>query len=239
MELSDRFKVPKQGDQSPLEYLLRRGLEQPSARPEFYRRLLVEMVHVITLDPNFSNGITTVRRGEKLNLYTFSNGSIPVFTSIERIYDRGIVKQKVNHIQIRGEQLFKSELGLSFSLNPYSDIGKDFSKEEVVKILDGSLVAQLEAELGGDSSVLVQISRPSKVPFELVNEISRVCHKMPNVKYVHIGWWFDPLSNVEPRYIIAVDTTFGFDSIKHEIQFACIQVLGKASSFSLVEIKEM
>lgn len=239
MELSDRFKVPQNSDQSPLEFLLRRGLEQPSARPEFYRRLLQEYLHVITLDPNFSNGITTVRRGEKLNLYAFANGSIPVFTSVERIYDRGIVKQKVNHIQLKGEQLFKSELGLSFSLNPYSEIGKDFSKEEVVKILDGSLVAQLETELGGDSSVLIQISRPSKVPFELVNEISRVCHKMPNVKMVHIGWWFDPLSNIDPHYVIAVDTTFGFDSIKHEVQFACIQVLGKASLFSLLELREM
>jgi len=239
MEVSNRFRVPAVGDQSPLEYLLRRGLELPSARPEFYRRLLQESVHVITLDPNFSNGLTTIRRGEKLNLFAFSNGTIPIFTSIERIYDRGIVKQKVNHILIKGDQLFRSELGLSFTINPYSEIGKEISKEEVVKILDGSLVAQLEAELGSDKSILIRISNPKEMPFELVNEISRICHKMPNVKAVHLGWWEDPLSNVPPHFIIAVDTTFGFDSIKHEIQFACIQVFGKASLFSLVEIKEM
>ncbi|MEN9347144.1 MAG: hypothetical protein RLZZ77_655 [Bacteroidota bacterium] len=239
MEISDRFKVPRQGDQSPLEYLLRRGLEQPSVRPEFYRRFLQETVHVITLDPNFSNGLTTIRRGEKLNLFAFSNGMIPVFTSIERIYDRGIVKQKVNHIQLRGDQLLKSELGLSFSVNPYSEIGKEISKEEVVRILDGSLVAQLEADLGPDKSVLIKLSKPSQVPFELVSELSRVCHKMPNVKCVHLGWWEDPLSGVEPHYIVAVDTTFGFESIKHEVQFACLQVLGRASAFDLRELREL
>jgi hypothetical protein len=103
-----------------LEDALLRAAAEPSARPEFYRRLLDSNLTVLG---NF---------GENMSIETVSNeqGNFhPIFTNPERMKEFSAVE--LPNFAISGRTLFEATRGAQFVINPGSGMGKTLSAEEI------------------------------------------------------------------------------------------------------------
>lgn len=121
------------------ETLMEKAASEPAYRPEFYNRILQENLMVIPMNMGPRSGERVLEAGESVSIYAFPNGSIPVFTSTERIYDKDIVTEQVQFLQMTGEGLFNLAKGATFILNPYSDFGKELLPDEIERILNGTI----------------------------------------------------------------------------------------------------
>ena len=115
-----------------------------SARKDFYQKLLWNDLFVLSGDQ--SNPLENEASGDQVTvrLVSFENGFIPVFTSANRIFDKGIIKHEVAYMTFRGQDLFDFARGKSFVLNPYSDVGKELHPEEIEHMMDGTIYDRID-----------------------------------------------------------------------------------------------
>src|SRR5687768_15577178 len=147
MGIFDIFKKKKeQLVQESLETLLQKAATGPASRVEFYKRLLSDDLVIIT-DASGTEGKRIAKAGEKINIFSYPDGKIPVFTSKERIFDKGVVKEEVHIMEIKGESLFGLARGATFLLNPYSDYGKELLPEEIEAMLKGTILTSSHKQI--------------------------------------------------------------------------------------------
>ncbi|WP_241686585.1 SseB family protein [Flavobacterium sp. YO12] len=107
----------------------------------------VESMFVLTSEKSISEVENqTLENDINVQFVIFENGQIPVFTSINRIFDKGIIKEKVPYLSIKGQDLFKSLNGATFILNPYSDFVKELIPEEIETLLNGTIYNKIDEQ---------------------------------------------------------------------------------------------
>lgn len=200
-----------------LEDLLRQASHNPSVRSEFYNRLLSDDLIVITDNQNSTNGKRMMQTAEKLKLLPLNDQSIAVFTSKERIFDKGIIKQQVNTLAIKGRDLFENTSGAKFTLNPFSDYGKVLLAEEIQRILRGGSHEDQTKTITYTKETPVQIGLPAKHPTMAVEMMIKIFESKQEVKSAYVGWIFEPDSGVAPHYIFAFETTGDFHKLTAEL----------------------
>ena len=135
MGIFDIFKKKKTESTFPeneLEQNLMKASTDASARNEFYTKLLWNELIVLTNGHSDSEeGVKTLEKDTTVQFVTFENGQIPVFTSTNRIFDKGIVKEQVPFMAMKGQDLFGVAKGATFILNPYSDYGKELIPQDI------------------------------------------------------------------------------------------------------------
>ena len=149
MGIFDIFKKKGTDSTFPENELEQSLLEADSnidAQKYFYQKLLWNQLIVLTPEDGYVED-----EGEKntVKFTTFESGEIPIFTSTNRIFDKGIVKEEMPCFSIKGQDLFGIAKGATFILNPYSDYGKELIPEEIDSIMDGSIydkIDQIEEE---------------------------------------------------------------------------------------------
>ncbi|WP_430409624.1 SseB family protein [Kordia sp.] len=143
MGLFDIFRKKKTNNTFPeneLEKVFKEATTNVEARDAFYMKLLWNDLYVITNESNaFQEGAQILEENVSLELQTFENGYIPVFTSANRIFDKGIVKEKVPYVAMKGQDLFKITKGANLILNPYSEYHKELVVDEIEMLLNGTL----------------------------------------------------------------------------------------------------
>ncbi len=185
MGIFDIFKKKKPDSTFPeneLEKSLMNASSDISARNEFYTKLLWNELIVLTNGHNVSEeGRKTLEQDTEVQFVTFESGQIPVFTSTNRIFDKGVIKEQVPFMAMKGQDLFGFTKGATFILNPYSDYGKELIPQEIENLLNGSIFEKTnQMEIKEDTEVL--IGQPSKYPTELVKALSSLFTSEPNVK---------------------------------------------------------
>src|SRR5436189_4436612 len=132
---ADNSKQSNFNAENIIEATLRKASTEPAFRGEFYKRLLSEKLIVLTGKSNLPEGVQTVQENTNINLVTLTDGKIPVFTSTSKIFDKGIIKEQVPFLEMKGEDLFNLATGATFILNPYSDYGKELLPNEIESLL--------------------------------------------------------------------------------------------------------
>jgi hypothetical protein len=125
--------------ETSLEEAFLRAQKNPMSRREFNRMLLdSDLIVVGRIEGReFSEIGGTMRQGEKLKLGLVEhNGQrwIPCFTSTARL-EAGI-EQNTAYVVLNGRALLQMTRGLPVLLNMGSEIGKEFSTEEIDALLD-------------------------------------------------------------------------------------------------------
>ncbi|NMM50820.1 SseB family protein [Marinigracilibium pacificum] len=150
MGIFDIFKKKKTESTFPeneLEQCLMRAASEISAQKEFYQKLLWNQLFVLTAGHDASEeGIQTLEKDTTVQFITFEEGQIPVFTSINRIFDKGVIKDEVPYMIIKGQDLFGVAKGATFILNPYSDYGKELIPEEIENLLNGTIYDKIDEQ---------------------------------------------------------------------------------------------
>ncbi|RKM92434.1 SseB family protein [Aquimarina sp. AD10] len=150
MGILDIFKKKKIASTFPeneLEKSLMRAASEISAQKEFYQKLLWNQLFVLTDGHSDSEeGIHTLEKDTTVQFVTFEEGQIPIFTSTNRIFDKGIVKEEVAYVSLKGQDLFGVAKGSTFILNPYSDYGKELLPEEIENLLNGTIYDKIDEQ---------------------------------------------------------------------------------------------
>lgn len=180
MGIFDIFKKKKTASTFPeneLEKTLMQATTDASARHEFYLKLLWNELIVLTIGhDNSQEGYRTLEKDTKIQFVTFENGKIPVFTSTNRIFDKGVINEEVPFIALKGQSLFSLTKGATFILNPYSDYGKELVPNEIENLLDGSIFDQ-NNEMTIEKETEVQIGQPANYPIDIEDDMSSITNE--------------------------------------------------------------
>lgn len=208
MGLFDIFKKKKKTEsafpENELEKALMKASSDWSARKGFYMKLLWNELYVLTSENSSrEEGAKVLEKGTMVDIVSFETGEIPVFTSTNRIFDKGVIKTEVPFIAMKGQDLFRVTKGATLILNPYSPYGKELLPNEIESLLNGSI---FEQEHGHqiEEDTPVRIGQPKIYPQELVKELNKLFKKHPEVKDAYLAM-IEMKPETEPHLIIALD----------------------------------
>jgi len=219
MRIFDIFKKKKTESTFPeneLEKTLMKASSDSSYRNSFYTKLLWNDLVMLTNGHNETDeGVRILEKDTTVQFVTFENGQIPIFTSTNRIYDKGVIKEQVPFISMKGQDLFGFTKGATFILNPYSDYGKELIPQEIESLLNGSIFEKTnEMEITEDTEVL--IGQPSKYPTELVSALKNLFKEKKTVKAAYLATVKMDKSEELPHLMIAIDIDGDRTTITYE-----------------------
>ena len=219
-----------------LEELLQKAASEPAYRMQFYDRLLSDDIVVLTdKKGNTENGI--LKAGSSVNIISLNDGKIPVFTSPERILDKGIIKDQVPYLQMNGRSLFEMTAGATLMLNPYSDFGKELLPAEIEQLLNGT-IAKPSKKIVVEKDTQVQIGQPAVYPHEIVNSLKILFAENPLVKAAYLGWIYNPESADPPHYIFGIEGSGNLRELTGEAGFIAESYLGKNEVVDFIEVSD-
>lgn len=174
--------------QNPLEESLVNAVNDPAARPQFYRDLIAADIFVMREGaPPEQTGPITLNESDEVALRMIEwNGApfIPIFTSLQRMQE--VLKEESAYLSLNALQFMQLTAGADLVLNPGSEFGKEFRKDEIAAILDGSIWQPGERrEIESDTQVLV--GHPANYPQDLVDALSRLFEKKPDVIRAYVA----------------------------------------------------
>jgi len=228
MGLFDIFKKKSNNTQQAdlsLEALLEKAASEPAYRTEFYKRLLFDDLVVITQDSTLNDGNQTLQQDTQVKIVSYPDKKIPVFTSTERIFDKRIIKEQVQYLQMKGESLFEMAKGASFVLNPYSAYGKKLLPGEVEQMLNGTILTDNHRQIKIEKETSIQIGQPANYPTEIVNSLNKLFSQRPTINAAYLGWIYNPSSGEPPHYIFGLDGEGDLQDVTNEAGFTAKQFL--------------
>lgn len=148
MGLFDIFKKKKTDSTFPeneIEKCLIQASSDVQAQKAFYQKLLWNQLYVLTDgESSFKENLDESQENVTVRFVTFDDGKIPLFTSINRIFDKGIIKEEITYLRVKGQDLFAIAKGATFVLNPYTKYGKELIPEEIESIMNGTIYDQID-----------------------------------------------------------------------------------------------
>ena len=224
------------GKENTLEIALRKAATEPAFRPEFYKALLAEKLFVITDGKNIPEGETTLKMDTTVKIASLPDGKIPVFSSTQKIFEKGIMKKEVTYLSMKGRDLFNLAKGATFTLNPYSDYRKELLPNEVERLLNGTILDASHKKIEIKKETTVQIGQPAVYPSELVSSLKVLFGHKPNVSKAYLAWIYNPSSGDPPHYIIAVELDGDRMPVFNEAGFIANQILGKDQIIDFMQL---
>ncbi|WP_338840930.1 SseB family protein [Flavobacterium ginsenosidimutans] len=148
MGLFDIFKNKKtEFPENELEKCLMQAASNFSTQKEFYHKLLESQLFIVTSENTISEiGSQTPEQNTTVQCFIFENGHIPIFTSVNRIFEKGIMEKNVPYLTLKGQDLFEVLNGATFVLNPFSDFAKELIPEEIESILNGTIYNRIDEQ---------------------------------------------------------------------------------------------
>ena len=236
MGLLDFFRKKTEQAAFDLEELLRRSAHDPAYRAEFYRVLTGSDLIVLTGDTEMPEGVHTMEKDSTLNIVTFPDGRIPIFTSTDRIFDKGVVKEEVQYAAMNAKDLFITCRGATLILNPYSDYGKELPSEEIEKLLDGTILSAAGKSITIQEATEVMLGQPASVPHEMLAALNTVFARHPQVKRAYLGWIATRVNDEPPHYIIGIETSEYSRDLVNDAGFTAQQFLGPQEFVDFVDM---
>ena len=215
-----------------IEDLLQRAATEPAFRAEFSKRVLSDELIVITESDGRPDGEQTLKENTTISIIHLQDGRIPVFTSTDRIFDQGVIKEQVHFTAMKGASLLDMTRGATLVINPFSPYGKDLLPAEIEQMLAGTHGASKKIVIENDTKI--QIGQPANYPNEIVASLQRLFAERPNVNAAYLGWIYNPESGDPPHLIFSIDAEGDFQSVVDEAGFTAQQYLEKSEVVDFV-----
>ncbi len=232
----DLFKFLKRKQEYNFEELLKKAATDPSCRVEFIKRILTENLIVLTSNKFEGEGLIKMEVGAKINIFSYADKRIPIFTSPERIFDKGLFKGNPQYFQAKGIDIFELLKGASLILNPYSDYGKEFNSGEIERLLDGSYFSNEPRQIVVEKATEVRIGHPVNYPTDVVKALIELYSSKPDVIAGYLAWIHDTATDVPPHYIFAIDTKGDYRDVVKKAGDIVQGFLGFDEIFDFIQI---
>ncbi|TGD79412.1 enhanced serine sensitivity protein SseB C-terminal domain-containing protein [Hymenobacter wooponensis] len=186
-----------------LEQLLLQAATDPGFRSPFYQALLGEEVIVVMAPKeDMEPGEITPTEGMEIQLQVLHDGKIPVFTSVERIFESGAVPEdSVTYMRLRGHDFFSMVQGAECALNPFSPVGKLLAAEEIQALLAGQLF-----EAPNPQDVQVALHQPEVEPVALKDALREYAGGQDHIHAIYLAEMQMQHNPEERRLLLAFHT---------------------------------
>jgi len=213
--------------QYSFEDLLKKAADDASYRIEFLKRLLDEDLVLITDTKSVTEGTVRLEKDMKIKVFSFSDGRIPVFTSTDRIFDKGVIKKQVNYLKASSQDVFGFLKGAKLVLNPYSDYGKEFLPDEIEHLLDGTYFTGKAREIVVEKETKVKIGQPARYPDLLIKALNRMFADDPSINSAYLGWIHDESSDIPSHYIFAISMNGDWKKFTDDVGPTITEIMGE------------
>jgi hypothetical protein len=206
--------------ENEIERLLVRAASDPFARAAFTRALMDAQIFLVLVPDGpvqqQPDGSVKVPDGTKLNLPSATRGEVkllPFFTSPSRAHtwfqgEYIVVPDKTRDLFVR----YSSAL---FVLNPASDYGKEFTPDEVRRLLSGHFDDGPATEVI-QKQEQVLLSRPADVPTELIAALGRELGALKSVRAAYLMQAMRG-SQSNPSWMLGVDNMGNWQDVQAAI----------------------
>lgn len=185
---NDNSDAARQGITDSIEYLLEKAATEPGLRPKFYKTLLDSELIVLTHEHFGKEGVHTLAGNTTLKLVTTRDGKIPVFTSTDRIFDKGLIKTEVPFLGLNGRSLLETTKGATLVLNPFSDHTKELAAEEIDELLNGNIFRpEKPEEIKQHTKVRIGQPAAGRIPAGLDKSLIEFAKTRINIKAIYIA----------------------------------------------------
>ncbi len=225
-----------------LEDALAAAAEDPAARGPFLRLLLDSTVYVIGQvvdqdgNPRGGEGKLDVQPGEGLSLRTVAlpdeRSGVPFFSSVRWL--SGCLKEPATYLSIPTRMLFQTAVGATFLLNPGAPWGKEFSPEEVTRLLESGGTGR---EVEVDAPREVRLGLPSVEPTALLAALTTVFTRHPEVSEAFLGMIQYTDDESGPHLIVGLDGDGDLVEAIRDAGAAANGILGRGEMADFARIK--
>jgi hypothetical protein len=234
---TDQSAFTSLNKENSLEKIFYLAAKDLSYRPQFYELLLSE--NLVALGPETArpSGEYEVGREDSVLFSLLSDGRIPIFTSIARIFDRDIVKGEVQYFEMKGRDLLKIIPDRDAIINPFSECSKELTVLEMHQVLNSSKNMRSEPLPEGEVSGII-------LPANLPNEVTRALTSLYTRRSEVVAAYFgkikyrngDILSEGYP--FLGVEVECSSDAILHESGEVLREVLPNEPVFDLMDMSK-
>ena len=201
-----------------LEALLMQAANDPGARPEFYKELLAADLFVLIAPGNRPQGRYVAQEGETLSIKGINvegRKLIPVFTAERRLQE--YIQAQDHLAKLNGRALLSMIVAQNngIVLNPASSYGKEFTPQEFVSLVNGSLFQPKPQVITKDTQVL--IGMPKEYPTKAVNALVSYFQGKPEVKKAYLAQIHMPDSGEPPHLIFSIQVDGDFRPIASDL----------------------
>jgi hypothetical protein len=168
-----------------LESALISAVDDPAARPEFYRLLLDSEIFVMGTSGTEGSGVLAPGAGVSLVSLKRADGTtaIPFFSSIESL--QRLLQEPTPYLAMPARSLFELTRGAMLVMNPGSDFGKEFLPAEIDMLLETGL-NRVPTERQIEDATQVLLGQPAEHPGEMLAALSRLLAKHPRVSAAYL-----------------------------------------------------
>jgi hypothetical protein len=225
-------------EENELERLLKMAADEPAHRPEFLRLLLESSVYVLGTAGQ-DEGSIELEAGSEVALMHWQkpDGStiIPFFSSQEMLEKS--IDQPESYLHISTHALFSMTKGAHLVLNPKWDWGKEFVPEEIEHLLEWALSGvTTERRVEEDTSVM--LGQPTEQPAKMMDSLSQLFAKHPQVKRAFLALMHDPSQSEAPSLIVGIETEGSVDQIIREAAHVASDTAPKGVAVDLCRVSE-
>jgi hypothetical protein len=206
--------------ENEIERLLVRAASDPFARAAFTRALMDAQIFLVLVPDGpveqQGDGSVKVPEGTKLALPSATRGEVkllPFFTSPLRA--RTWFKGDYIVVPDKTRDLFVRYSNAPFVLNPTSDYGKEFTPEEVTRLLSGRFDDGPATEVI-QKAEQVLLSHPDDMPTRLIAALGR---ELGALKSVRGAWLMQAMRDgqSEPSWMLGVDNMGSWQDVQAAI----------------------
>lgn len=201
--------MPQQGAPAPIDFpyppanileeLLMRATHEANLRPAFYQALVNEELLAVMLPKEGEpGGEVALEPGTEVQLQVLNDGKIPLFSSIDRIFDGGVSPEGISYFRVRGHDLLQMVQSTDCVLNPFSPAGKLLTSQEIQELL-----ANVSAEAAAAPNVPVQLGPPATEPTELLEALREFNAAQPAIEVAYLAEMRLENSPEPPRLLLA------------------------------------
>jgi len=225
----------RSAEENSIESIFDLAAKDPSYRPRFYELLLSDnLVAIGGGEPARPSG--EYQGGDTINVYPLSDGRTPIFTSIARIFDSGIVKGEVKYFEMKGRDLLRIISNNVAVINPFSECSKELTVSEMRRLLEGSWSLKVEPFAVGE--VEGQIV-PTSYPNEATEALTNLFIRRPAVLRSYFGMIKyregDTLS--QGHSFLGIEVEGNLESIRRESAEVLRAVLPDEPMFDILDMK--
>ncbi|MDH5181221.1 MAG: enhanced serine sensitivity protein SseB C-terminal domain-containing protein [Gammaproteobacteria bacterium] len=200
--------------ENELEESLIKASTDPAHRPQFYKDLAESDIFIIqhgevpeqagkkTLAPGMQLKIQNIEIDGKLY--------IPVFSSISRI--QAVIDTEVGYLAFNALEFFEIVNGSELILNPGSEYGKEFTRNEVASIVNGT-IWEPEHTYEVENETTVLIGQPKNYPHELAEALTAYFKTQQEVLSAYLAHFYNPATGDPPHTLVGILATENWNEI--------------------------
>ena len=205
--------------QNKLEEALQRAVDDPLARPDFYRLLVASPLVVLGRElPGGRDG-----RGRLSIPSIRHNGRefLPIFSAMTRL--TSFAPANMEHFTMDARPLFEATRGANFVLNPNSECGKTLMAVEIAFWLDPSERTRRDVE-----NAAVKVTIPAVTPVELIEALTVLFQNRASVIAAYIAEAMPRDGSEPPHPLIGIEQNGDWHKISKEVHKLAATILPKA-----------